>query len=508
MHIKKALKTYFGYDSFRPGQEETVRSIIEGRHTIATLATGTGKSLCYQLPTYMSGKTTLIVSPLLSLMQDQVDQLKMKGEKRAIALTSFLKYREKADILKSIGDYRFIFLSPEMLSIPSVVKSLATLDIGLFTVDEAHCISQWGYDFRPDYLRLGEVREQLGNPLTLALTATATEEVRQDIRHYLNLAQAEEVVSSIDRENIGLFVEQCSSHKEKEERLFHLAQSLKKPGIIYFSSKKQAESMALFLEEKGIGGVGYYHAGMEQEQRILIQQQFLQNQLQVICATNAFGMGINKDNVRFVIHYHMPSSMEAYLQEIGRAGRDGKKSVAILLYCPGDESLPLFLIDSERPSDMQLDAFFAFMDGKYGENIAFLTSEQLKEGFSHVQFTEVQERIVMHYLTNRTMPFKAAIDKLKSVMEAVSEKKKWKWTSYYHWLMDTTSCYREGIKEYFQEEKSNQKPFPCCTNCNADISFYYSLEKEEGRGRLEGLEMDWKKELAYFLKAERESYEQ
>ena len=362
MNMRTVLKEKFGFDEFRPGQKEVIESLMSGRHTLAMLPTGSGKSLCYQLPAYLLNKTVLIVSPLLSLMQDQADQLKMSGEKSVLTLNSFLTLNQKRKALDRLHSYRFIFLSPEMLSLESVIKSLKSIEIGLFVIDEAHCISQWGYDFRPDYLNLGEVRRELNNPLTLALTATATTEVRRDIVSKLEIGQAEEIVSSVDRENIAIIVERLISYDEKLSRVLELVRKFTGSGIIYFSSKKVAESVTGFLQENGIDSVNYYHGGMEQEQRMLIQQQFISGQLKIICATSAFGMGVNKSDVRYVIHFHMPSTMEAYLQEIGRAGRDRKQSVAVLLYSEGDEGLPLHLMEQQLPTDMQIEGVCSFLN--------------------------------------------------------------------------------------------------------------------------------------------------
>ncbi|MDO7488252.1 ATP-dependent DNA helicase RecQ [Peribacillus frigoritolerans] len=393
MNIERVLKEKFGFDEFRPGQKEVVESLMTGRHTLAMLPTGSGKSLCYQLPAYLLNKTVLIVSPLLSLMQDQADQLKMSGEKSVLTLNSFLTLNQKRKAFDRLHSYRFIFLSPEMLSIDDVIKSLKSIEIGLFVIDEAHCISQWGYDFRPDYLNLGEVRRELNNPLTLALTATATDEVRRDIVVKLNIGQVKEMVSSVDRENIAIIVERMFSYDEKLARVLELVRKFTGSGIIYFSSKKVAESVAGFLQDNGIDSVNYYHGGMEQEQRMLIQQQFISGQLKIICATSAFGMGVNKSDVRYVIHFHIPSTMEAYLQEIGRAGRDRKQSVAVLLYSEGDEGLPLHLMEQQLPTDSQIDGVCSFLNAtqKNLANFTLSEKEQLSQSFS---LNEIQLRFL------------------------------------------------------------------------------------------------------------------
>ncbi|WP_019242066.1 MULTISPECIES: RecQ family ATP-dependent DNA helicase [Bacillus] len=505
MNLEEHLSKYFGYESFRDGQEETIRSILNGQHTLAMLATGTGKSICYQLPVYIMKKPAIIISPLVSLMQDQVEQLKLNGEKRVIAINSFLSHEEKMKAFRNINSYNFIFLSPEMLAFSNMIEVLKKIDIGLFVVDEAHCISQWGFDFRPDYLRIGEMREQLNNPLTLALTATATKEVRQDIQQFLHLEQVHEVVTTVNRSNIGIFTETYATYEEKEKRMVELVTKLKKPGIIYFSSKKTAELASEVLQANGIKGVGTYHAGIDQDQRVLIQQQFLQNQLQVICATSAFGMGINKENVRFVIHFHMPTSLEAYLQEIGRAGRDGKQSAAVLLYCQGDEGLPLFLLENETPSEQQLSHLFEELVAHYGEQLVDISRKELQTVILRMGFTDNQERLLNYALEQRNGNIKEAIRFLSKHIDDVVEKKRIQWAKFYNWLF-RKECYRKGITEYFNEQPTIDQEI-CCSNCDCNLEIYFTNGEEYNPFPYEE-ELDWQKVLSDFLLTKDAEYDE
>ncbi|WP_203648386.1 RecQ family ATP-dependent DNA helicase [Secundilactobacillus yichangensis] len=356
--LYQTLKQHFRFTDFRAGQLDALTALSAGQNTLAVLPTGAGKTLIYELYGVVTQKLVLIVSPLISLMQDQVTALTVKGEKRAAALTSLMTYSEKNWVLRHLSEYRFLFVSPEMLSQDQILSAFQRVQIGLLVVDEAHCISTWGPDFRPEYLLLGQIRHQLGDPLTLMATATATQHVRDDIKQKLQLPQATEIVEPVDRQNIFLSVERFDTQNDKNDRLIELVAKLKKPGVVYFSSKKKANEMAELLTAKTNSKVAAYHADLDPETRFKVQQQFMQDQLDVICATSAFGMGIDKNNVRFVIHYHVPSDVESYWQEIGRAGRDGEQSVAILLYQSGDEQIAQFLSEATIPQDNEIHYYF------------------------------------------------------------------------------------------------------------------------------------------------------
>lgn len=348
----RLLHERFGYQHFRDGQQETIESLLAGHDTLAVLPTGAGKSLLYQLPAYLMPGGVVIVSPLISLMQDQVDRLRQQGEKRVVMLSSQLQGPARDQVLRSLASFRFIFASPEILTTPAVLAALRRIPLSMMVIDEAHCISQWGPDFRPEYLLLRQVRQYIGQPCLLMLTATATPRVRRDILNKLGLDRdhVHQVIRSVNRPNIFLAVDRVTNQQAKDERLLQLVTNLPGPGIIYFASRKLATQMAEWLREQTGLVVAPYHAGMSPVDRFKIQQQFMNNQVHVVCATSAFGMGIDKDDIRYIIHYHLPTNLESYMQEIGRAGRDGQQSVAILLYAPGDEGLPSQLTAISLPS--------------------------------------------------------------------------------------------------------------------------------------------------------------
>lgn len=350
--LTAVLKEKFGFDSFKPGQAEVLEALTAGKNTLAMLPTGGGKSLIYQMMGNMRDGLVIIVTPLLSLMQDQVARLNYAGEPKVVALNSTLPQDARRTILRSLDQYKFLFVSPEMLGQTVVQSALRKMKINLLVVDEAHTIVSWGPDFRPDYLALPQVHKKLGQPQLLLLTATATPKMMTDITVPFGLPESGWFIyrQSVDRPNIYLHTETLANEGQKRERLADLVRQLQGPGIVYFSSRKLATSMADWLAENTGRRVAAYHAGLDTMSRYRIQQQFMLGQIDVIAATSAFGMGIDKDNVRYVIHYHLSNDLANYLQEIGRAGRDGEQSAAILLYVPGDENLQLNMIDGTIPN--------------------------------------------------------------------------------------------------------------------------------------------------------------
>lgn len=363
--LTAVLKEKFGFDSFKPGQAEVLEALTAGKNTLAMLPTGGGKSLIYQMMGNMRDGLVIIVTPLLSLMQDQVARLNYAGEPKVVALNSTLPQDARRTILRSLDQYKFLFVSPEMLGQTVVQSALRKVKINLLVVDEAHTIVSWGPDFRPDYLALPQVHKKLGQPQLLLLTATATPKMMTDITVPFGLPESDWFIyrQSVDRPNIYLHTETLANEGQKRERLADLVRQLQGPGIVYFSSRKLATSMADWLAENTGRRVAAYHAGLDTMSRYRIQQQFMLGQIDVIAATSAFGMGIDKDNVRYVIHYHLSNDLANYLQEIGRAGRDGEQSTAILLYVPGDENLQLNMIDGTIPNR---EVVMGYYDKRFG----------------------------------------------------------------------------------------------------------------------------------------------
>lgn len=363
--LTAVLKEKFGFDSFKPGQAEVLEALTAGKNTLAMLPTGGGKSLIYQMMGNMRDGLVIIVTPLLSLMQDQVARLNYAGEPKVVALNSTLPQDARRTILRSLDQYKFLFVSPEMLGQTVVQSALRKVKINLLVVDEAHTIVSWGPDFRPDYLALPQVHKKLGQPQLLLLTATATPKMMTDITVPFGLPESDWFIyrQSVDRPNIYLHTETLANEGQKRERLADLVRQLQGPGIVYFSSRKLVTSMADWLAENTGRRVAAYHAGLDTVSRYRIQQQFMLGQIDVIAATSAFGMGIDKDNVRYVIHYHLSNDLANYLQEIGRAGRDGEQSAAILLYVPGDENLQLNMIDGTIPNR---EVVMGYYDKRFG----------------------------------------------------------------------------------------------------------------------------------------------
>ena len=331
--LTRQLSEQFGFAKFRPGQEEVIRAILAGRDAMGVMPTGQGKSLCYQLPATMLPGLTLVISPLIALMQDQVASLKQR-KIAAAAFHSGLTGSEKHRVIQDLNQKKLqlLYLAPERMQHEGFLQLLRSLWVSLLVVDEAHCISQWGHDFRPDYLKIGRLRQELTNPPCLALTATATSRVQTDLCKRLSLRDPFKLVAGFRRANLALSVRLCQSRQEKLAALERLVRETDKGTIlIYCATRRAVEEVAEWLGQSH-QSVGYYHAGLSDEERQLVHDDFRRGTVRILAATNAFGMGIDKSDVRLVVHFDIPGSVEAYYQEVGRAGRDGRPAACVLLF--------------------------------------------------------------------------------------------------------------------------------------------------------------------------------
>ncbi|HEY9426689.1 MAG TPA: ATP-dependent DNA helicase RecQ [Gemmatimonadaceae bacterium] len=358
-NARQVLRQSFGYDAFRPGQERAVGAVLAGRDTLVILPTGGGKSICYQVPALMLPGLTVVISPLISLMKDQVDALSARGLP-ATFINSTLTANEVADRFARAahGEYKLVYLAPERFDVGSAAERLRAMGVSLLAVDEAHCISEWGHDFRPAYLRIRQVRERLGAPPTVALTATATSEVRSDIVRQLALSEPETVITGFDRRNLRYSVVRTRTESDKDLALTQALRDSEGLAVVYASTRRAVERITQMLGRRKIRAVGY-HAGLDDANRREVQEAFMREEARVIVATNAFGMGIDKPNVRLVVHHAMPGTLEAYYQEAGRAGRDGLHSECVLLHAFRDRFTHEFFIKSAYPERATVESVYA-----------------------------------------------------------------------------------------------------------------------------------------------------
>jgi ATP-dependent DNA helicase RecQ len=460
--LQQTAEDLFGLDQLRPGQVEAAAALVEGRDVLLVLPTGGGKSLAYQLPAVLVDGPTLVISPLLALQRDQMERLTARSaHTRAVRISSAETDSENDQALVDIAaGAEFLFLSPEQLAKPEVLQRVADLGPTLVAVDEAHCVSTWGHDFRPDYLRLGELIEVLGSPRVIALTATAAAPVREDIVARLRLHNPLTIVKGLARDNIHLRVDRFVTAGDQERAVVEAATSMDGPGIVYVRTRKAAEQYADTLAQTGLSAAAY-HAGLRQSTRDDVQTRFFDGGLDVIVATSAFGMGVDKADIRFVLHAHAPDSPDSYYQEVGRAGRDGRPAVAILLYRPEDLSLSRFFVvgvpagdDVERVIGAVGEADLESLDRRRLAKRLGLGARKLGRILNLLQEVDgatPAERV--QAVTARALAHRSLTDSRLEMMRSYAE---------------TRQCRRQFLLGYFGEESTDL----CgdCDNCRSGVA--------------------------------------
>lgn len=491
--LEEQLHKHFGYPSFRPGQLEVIQYVMRGESVLGMLATGGGKSITYQLPALLLPGITVVVSPLISLMMDQVQQLRAIRRVPATYLNSTLEQRDSREILKEIerGTYKLLYISPEKLQQPYIQTVLRRVGVALIAVDEAHCISQWGHDFRTDYLRLPEVIEKLGKPPVLAVTATATSAVQKEICEILGIQHDHIVQQPLNRDNIAIERIAVTGESERRLQVLQLMDRLRGPGIVYCSTRQAVDVLVASYQLEGKRSIHGYHGGMNNMERMMIQTQFLAGELDIIVATNAFGMGIDKSDIRFVIHCQMPASLEAYAQEIGRVGRDGKPGYAALFYVWEDVQIHQHMIEKEYPTRQQLKQFIELLMRNEPFTPELLASIDMTQDMAELLLFYA-ERVGIQSRNEAAVSLEP--DKLRKYEEAMMSElqvrkrlKQQKLVEMLDYVQEREVCLRKRINHYFGDSAVGFT-LQCCSSCGLNRSVY---EAEEVPRTKEAQEENW-----------------
>lgn len=467
-------------DEFRPGQREVIRAVMAGKNVLAVLPTGAGKSLCFQLPGLHLPGTTVVVSPLISLMQDQREKLEEFGV-GAVALNSHLTAKEEAEHLERIQNEgaEFVYVTPERLTNPEFLASMKNIKVDVLVVDEAHCVSQWGHDFRPSYLAIHEAITALGRPPVLALTATATPEVAEDIAKQLRLEQMETVRLSVRRENLFLAARVLDSDEEKAAAVEEIVKEEAGSGIVYVSTVKQAEALYHSLKQNGVD-VYLYHGKLKKAEREESQEKFMNGGGRLMVATNAFGMGVDKADIRFVIHYNFPASLEAYYQEAGRAGRDGESARCELLYVKKDKGVQALFLSRKYPAVSDLAVLWKFLAALAGDGDVF-TRADLADGTGG--FSARKITLLLSHLKNLELLEDAGAGKLRLLRKDLSTKDLGGFQDEYRERADrdqeklkqviqyaqSALCRWSLVSRYFGEQEDSSAECGHCDNCRDPV---------------------------------------
>lgn len=486
---ESALHEIFGFEAFRPGQAEAVQGALEGRDVLVVMPTGAGKSLCYQLPALLRDDLSIVVSPLVSLMADQVESLRERAPGKVALVNSQQDAADNREVIERArsGDLRLLYVAPERFSSPGFLDAMRGIPIGIFTVDEAHCVSQWGHDFRPDYFRLGDAARWLGAGSLFASTATATPQVAADIVRRLGLREPVRVATGFDRPNLTFaVVPTCSPEHSRAQLAAALAEPGSRPAIVYAGTRRLTEQVAEDLAHDPGIEVLAYHAGLDREKRAETQGRFMEGEAQVVVATNAFGMGIDKADVRSVVHVSVPQSLEGWYQEAGRAGRDGLPSRALMLAQPRDKGLHVYFIERSEIEEAELDRIATAITGS-------TTDGRYDIALQEVGGDPDQVRATVGHLVRAGVirPSPSSADRLVGRVEAPYDGKarslarssakegvsaRWRQYRAIWSFVEGAGCRRAAILRHFGDEEQpyTNSGVPCCDACDpgavADVS--------------------------------------